>query len=144
MGQVTELCTGKTGTLTTEEMTVVKFYAQDTEVLNSRKSTLRNCHLQESIVDLIIESIVYNNRAHIEINEDSFYIPVGNGTDVSLLKWLQAAEIPVHDFVKQKNDIILAEVPFSTDRKRSIVAVRHPLVEDTVRIYIKGAPELVL
>jgi magnesium-transporting ATPase (P-type) len=36
-----------------------------------------------------------------------------------------------------------AVIPFSTIRKRTITAVRHPEREDTIRIYIKGAPELI-
>lgn len=43
MGQVEEFCTGKTGSLTTEEMSVVKFYAQFCLVLNSRKNTIHEC-----------------------------------------------------------------------------------------------------
>ena len=35
-------------------------------------------------------------------------------------------------------------IPFSAIRKRSIVAMRHPDLEDTVRVYLKGAPELII
>lgn len=31
------------------------------------------------------------------MTENSFYIPVGNGTEVSLIKWLQNADIAVHE-----------------------------------------------
>jgi len=40
--------------------------------------------------------------------------------------------------------MILATVPFSSTQKKSIVAVKHPVLIDTVRIYVKGAPELVI
>jgi P-type Ca2+ transporter type 2C len=43
MGQVTELLTGCTGTLTTGDMTVQKFYMQDVLVLNNRLDTLNHC-----------------------------------------------------------------------------------------------------
>ena len=46
------------------------------------------CELDNSIIDKIIESIVYNSQAHIEMTDNSFYKPVGNGTEVSLIKWL--------------------------------------------------------
>ena len=88
MGQITELCTGKTGTLTTEDMNVVMFYAQDVMVKNSRVDTIRNCVIGPAITALLIESILFNNQCHIEINENSFYAPVGNGTETSLIKWL--------------------------------------------------------
>ena len=46
--------------------------------------------------------------------------------------------------MKDKFGYVLAQVPFNSKLKRSIVAVKHPGLEDTVRIYVKGAPEIVL
>jgi hypothetical protein len=34
------------------------------------------------------------------MNDDAFYEPVGNGTEVGLIKFLQDAEIPVHEVIK--------------------------------------------
>lgn len=146
VGQINDLCLGKTGTMTTEEMTVVSLYAQNMYVLNSRKNTLLNCNLDATIIDKIKESIVYNSQSYIEMDENSFYVPVGNGTEVSLIKWLQAAEIPVHDIMatKEQTGRVCAQVPFNSNLKRSIIAVEHPLLQDTVRIYVKGAPEIVV
>ena len=78
------------------------------------------------------------------MDDKAYYIPVGNGTEVGLLKFLQDAEIPIHDLILKKLGRIEAVIPFSTIRKRSITAVRHPDKEDLVRIYIKGAPELIV
>lgn len=97
VGLITDLCLGKTGTMTTEKMEVVNFYTQNIFVKNSRKNTLLNCELDNQIIDKIVESVVFNSQAHIEMTKNSFYVPVGNGTEVSLIKWLQDAEIPVHD-----------------------------------------------
>ena len=38
----------------------------------------------------------------------------------------------------------MVEVPFNSHLKRSITAIAHPDLQDTVRIYIKGAPEVVI
>lgn len=103
-----------------------------------------NCQLDGHIIDKIKESIVFNSQAHIEMTENSFYIPVGNGTEVSLIKWLQNADIAVHDVLALKEDRVLVEVPFNSYLKRSITAIAHPELQDTVRIYIKGAPEIVI
>ena len=46
--------------------------------------------------------------------------------------------------IKKKLGRIEAVIPFSTIRKRSITAVRHPDQEDLIRIYIKGAPEIIV
>ena len=103
-----------------------------------------NCQLDKEIIEKIKESIIYNSQAHIEMTENSFYIPVGNGTEVSLIKWLQNADVPVHEILASKEGKVLAEVPFNSKLKRSITAVQHPTLQDTVRIYIKGAPETVV
>jgi len=93
---------------------------------------------------MLKESILWNTEAHIEINENSFYQPVGNGTECSLISWLQDAEIDAQKFMLKKEGKVRAQIGFDTKRKRSIIAVQHPGMEDTVRVYIKGAPELVL
>jgi magnesium-transporting ATPase (P-type) len=102
------------------------------------------CELDNAIIDKLIESILFNSQAHIEMTDNSFYVPVGNGTEVSLIKWLQDAEIPVHEHIARKEGKVLAEVPFDSKLKRSIIAVQHPDMTDVVRVYIKGAPEIVL
>lgn len=49
MGQITQINTGLTGTLTTGEMSVVKFFAQDMMITNSRKDTITNSELTKDI-----------------------------------------------------------------------------------------------
>jgi len=112
--------------------------------LNTNDNTLTHCQIMEQIVDLIKESVIFNSQAHIEMTENAFYEPVGNGTEVSMLKWLQKCEIPVHEIMASREGRILCHVPFSSMKKRSLIAVRHPVVEDLVRVYVKGTPEIVL
>ena len=40
------------------------------------------------MIDLIQESILYNCDARIEMDDQAYYVPVGNGTEVGLLKFL--------------------------------------------------------
>ncbi len=77
------------------------------------------------------------------MDDKAYYVPVGNSTEVGLLKFLQDAEIPIHDLIKLKLGRTEAVIPFSTIRKRTITAVRHPERDDCIRIYIKGAPEFI-
>jgi len=118
LGEVNEIICGKTGTLTTEDMEVKHFFSKGMEIINSRKTTLLNCGLADSMMDLIKESIVFNATCHIEMTDDSLYQPVGNGTDVSLFKWLQGADIPVHDIIQMKYDEV-GEVPQLSKRLRN-------------------------
>lgn len=147
VGQITDLILGKTGTMTTEEMEVHSFYAQGDSRLNSRKNTFQNCELDRDIQTKIIQSIVWNSSAYIEMSENSFYVPEGQGTEVSLIKWLQNAEEPVHEYMKEKfSGIVRATVPFSSDLKKSIIAIQLPEQHghETVRVFVKGAPEVVV
>ncbi len=36
------------------------------------------------------------------MNDKAMYIPVGNGTEVGLIMFLQDAEVPVHEIIKRK------------------------------------------
>lgn len=144
MGRVDEIVTGKTGTMTKSEMKVDQFYAQSLLIRNTRKNTLFHCELFDRVIDLIQESILYNCDARIEMSDKAYYEPVGNGTEVGLIKFLQDAEIPVHELIKKKLGRIETIIPFSTIRKKSLVAVRHPDHDDLIRVYIKGAPEVVV
>lgn len=144
MGRIEEIITGKTGTITKGEMKVDQFYAQSIQVRNTRKNTLFNCELFPEVINIIKESILFNNESRIEMNDKAFYEPIGNGTEVGLIKFLQDAEIPVHTEVLRKLGKIEAVIPFSTLSRRSLIAVRHPDNEDIVRVYVKGAPETVV
>lgn len=81
------------------------------------------------------------------MNENAFYEPAGNGTEVSLLKWLQGAEIPVHTMITLKETSALrAHHEFSSEAKMSIIAIEHDghHGQKFVRVYVKGAPETVI
>jgi magnesium-transporting ATPase (P-type) len=126
MGTVEEICTGKTATLTANDMQVRHFYTQSKLIHNDRKNTLLNCELEQNTLELVKESILFNTETRIEMADNALYIPVGNGTEVGLVKFLQDAEVPVHEIIPRKLNKIVAQIPFSSDRKRSVVAMRHP------------------
>lgn len=88
MGTVEEICTGKTATLTKNEMQVRQFYTQGKLVHNARKNTLLNCELEQNTLELVKESILFNTETRIEMADNALYIPVGNGTEVGLVTFL--------------------------------------------------------
>ena len=144
MGEITEIVCGKTGTMTTENMQVISVFAQNINIDMFRKDTIHNCVFDKDTVEILKESILWNTEAHIEINENSFYTPVGNGTECSLIRWLQDAEIDAQKFMLKREGKVRGQVAFDTKSKRSIIAVEHPGMEDIVRVYIKGAPETII
>jgi len=145
LGQVSEVCVRKTGILTTEDMVVDRFYMQSTDHPNSRKDTLLNCTLAQDQTDLLAKSIIFNSTVYIEMTRDSLYEPLGNSTEVSLFKWLQGADIPVHKLIQEKGHQLL-HMPFDPKYARSVTAIKSDFHNspNQVRIYVKGEPESVI
>jgi Ca2+ transporting ATPase len=65
MGRVDEIVTGKTATLTSNEMKVDQFYVQSLLIRNTRKNTLFNCELFANVIEIVQESILFNCEARI-------------------------------------------------------------------------------
>jgi magnesium-transporting ATPase (P-type) len=143
MGGIQEICCGKTGTLTKNEMKVTQFYTENRPIINNRKDTLLKCELGEETLGRITESILYNCDARVEM-DDVIYKPVGNGTEVGLLKLLQDADIPIHILINKKHGNVLMRSPHSSETKRSAVAIKSPDRPGMVSIYVKGAPEMLI
>jgi len=82
-----EICTGKTSTLTEGNMKVKEFYLEGCLIKNTRKDTFLNCDLNPETQTLVMDSIIFNSSAHVELGDKEF-IPTGNPTEVGLLKFL--------------------------------------------------------
>lgn len=143
MGAVEEILVSKTSTITKSDMKVSQFYCESRDVKATRPDTLLNCELSEDAITRIKECILYNCDARIEMDTTT-YVPVGNGTEVGLLKFLQNADIPVHILIQKKLGNIRMICPFSSEKKRSIVALSSPDRPGRVCVYLKGAPEIII
>lgn len=143
MGSVNEVLVGKTNTITAGNMKMSQFLCEDKQIKNTRKNTLLHCELSEQTLELIKESILFNCSARIEMDATT-YVPVGNSTEVGLLKFLQDADMPIHRMIQQKYGRIKNTSPFNSIKKRSATAVEHPTQPGKVVIYLKGAPEVII
>jgi P-type E1-E2 ATPase len=65
MSGIQEICCGKTGTLTNNDMKVVQFFCENRLIINNRKDTLLQCELQQDSLIRIQESILYNCDARV-------------------------------------------------------------------------------
>jgi magnesium-transporting ATPase (P-type) len=54
------------------------------------------------------------------------------------------AGVNVAEEIRKKDDRILEVIPFNSSRKRACCVVRHPSNDHLVRVFLKGAPEIVL
>ena len=142
MGGVDEIVTGKTGTLTLNNMKVAQFHCEGRKIKNTRRDTFLHCDLSYEIIERVKDSILYNTEAKVQMTSTT-YIPVGNGTETCLLRFLQDADIPIHLLTNRKLGRVKAHSPFCSKIKRSAIAILHPDRPDVVSIYLKGAPEVI-
>ena len=133
MGATTIICTDKTGTLTQNRMQVweAQFYG------------LRDkCRLSPDDVEsrIISEAISCNSTAFLDCSDPEKPVALGNPTEGALLLWLRDAGC---DYLEIRDQCeVLAQVPFSTERKYMATAVRSKELGCNV-LYVKGAPEIV-
>lgn len=120
MGQVMEICTGKTATLTKNDMTVNRFYVAEKQIVNTEPNTLTTCKLNEKVLEIVTDCIINNCESRIEMSDDAFYVPQGNGTEIGILKLLTDNEISVHDLLSQKKRVgkVETNIAFGPFRKR--------------------------
>ena len=125
MGCATVICTDKTGTLTENRMTVDEFVAYG------------------SVPDGVLEEgIAVNTTASLDFSNVDSPVSVGNPTEGALLLWLHSRGI---DFQRIREEVsVVAEVPFSTERKYMAMVVESVALHGKRVAYVKGAPEIVL
>ena len=95
---------------------------------------------------MIQEGILYNNTAYVQMG-DTKYVPVGDGTEVGLLKFLQNADIPIHTEINRRFDVnrVIANVPLRTSSAGLFyTACAVDEGDGFINIHIKGAPQAVL
>jgi magnesium-transporting ATPase (P-type) len=92
--------------------------------------------------DLLCQGVLFNCSARIEHNSFGHLEPKGNCTEVGLIKYLMRSGVSVQDLIREKEGKILQTIPFNSRRKRASTVVQLP--NETVRVFLKGAPEIVM
>jgi len=140
MGGANEICTDKTGTLTMNQMTVMKFYSQDKVYDVADVSDLKS---DMSTGQMMTEGVLYNCSARVE-KYDDVVKTMGNSTEQGLLKFLMSKQVDAFNEIRKKDGNIVVGIPFNSKRKRACTAVKHPDDPNLVRVFLKGAPEIVM
>lgn len=120
LGYTREICTGKTATLTKNDMTVNKFFTVD-RLFENRENALVTSGLNDKVIEIIRDCIVYNCDARIEMSVDEAkYSPEGNGTEVAMLRFLQDNKYEAQDLLAKRHRVGEHEctIPFGPVRKR--------------------------
>lgn len=88
LGYIRDICTGKTATLTENKMVVKKFFVGETSYDFGPTSLTTLNSLNETVKDILIDCMIKNCDARVEMSDEGLYEPVGNGTEVAMLKFL--------------------------------------------------------
>lgn len=131
MGNVNNVCTDKTGTLTKGVMEVRQFFIEN-------KNYETDGNINEEANEILVQSISNNITAYAE-KEDGKLKAKGNPTEAALLNFLIDRK---EDYEKSKEEPV-RQLPFSSEYKfmSTIIKLKD---SDKYRLFIKGAPERVL
>jgi len=141
LGSTTVICSDKTGTLTKNEMTVKKIYA-NSKIIDVTGSgydkkgefLFDNKKINPKEIELLLQIGVLNNDASLTDGN-----MIGDPTEGSLIVSAAKAGLVKKDLQKKHKRI--DEIPFSSERK--IMTTLHDFNNERIA-FVKGAPEIVL
>ncbi|KAG0588518.1 hypothetical protein KC19_2G249200 [Ceratodon purpureus] len=139
MGSATTICSDKTGTLTTNKMTVVKACLggemKGEGTLADAKS------LPENLRTLVVDSICLNSNGNVsppKAGEEA--VVTGSPTEAAILTWGLKLGM---DFraIRHQNEVLHVET-FNSEKKRGGVVYKN--IDGEVQVHWKGAAEIIL
>uniref|UniRef100_A0A8C6E0X1 Calcium-transporting ATPase n=1 Tax=Moschus moschiferus TaxID=68415 RepID=A0A8C6E0X1_MOSMO len=143
MGNATAICSDKTGTLTTNRMTVVQAYVGDAHYKEIPEPSSINAKTMELLVHAIAINSAYTTKILPPEKEGALPRQVGNKTECGLLGFVLD--------LKQDYEPVRAQMPeeklykvytFNSVRKSMSTVIKLP--DESFRMYSKGASEIVL
>lgn len=150
LGTTTVICSDKTGTLTQNEMTVVKVYTDGEvyEVVGTGYNPKGEIILNNESVDVkskkglnfLANIAALTNDAKLVQNNEEWGI-IGDPTEGALLTFAEKAGYGIEDTNKSYKRV--EEIPFDSDRKM-MTTFHSEFVKDKVISFTKGAPDIVL
>lgn len=150
LGTTTVICSDKTGTLTQNEMTVVKAYTDGEvyDVVGTGYNPNGEIVLNNESVDvkskkglnLLANIAALTNDAKLIQNNEEWGI-IGDPTEGALLTFAEKAGYGIEDTNAKYARV--EEIPFDSDRKM-MTTFHSEFIKDKVISFTKGAPDIVL
>uniref|UniRef100_A0A672P8A5 Calcium-transporting ATPase n=1 Tax=Sinocyclocheilus grahami TaxID=75366 RepID=A0A672P8A5_SINGR len=143
MGNATAICSDKTGTLTTNRMTVVQIYVEDQHFHDIPRPDQINSKTLELLTSAIAVNCAYTSNIMAADKEGGLPKQVGNKTECALLGLVRD--------LKQDYPAVREQIPeeklykvytFNSVRKSMSTVIQMP--DGSFRLYSKGASEILL
>ncbi|MEW5895878.1 MAG: HAD-IC family P-type ATPase [Candidatus Omnitrophota bacterium] len=142
LGSTTVICTDKTGTITLNQMSVRKVWA-DGKIINieqqSERDPVGQSEISRTLKMFLLIGILNNNARLVE--KEGLWKVEGNPSEGALL--MAARKFGLNIDEVKKNYPRVAEAPFSSERKFMATLHHMPEKQKTI-ILVKGAPDLLL
>jgi P-type Ca2+ transporter type 2C len=150
LGAATVICSDKTGTLTRNEMTVRAIFTAGTLVevggsgyipegdFSIDGSPLTEASPARDAVAQILRAVALANDAALAHSEDRWKVQ-GDPTEGALIVAARKFGIDESDLARLPR---IAEIPFTSERKRHTTVHLDPDTPGVLRVFAKGAPEL--
>ncbi len=149
LGSTTVICSDKTGTLTKNEMTVVKISSNGRiiNVTGAGYTPIGEFHINDENIlpkddndlELLLRIGTLNNDAHLQEDGES-WICFGDPTEGAFVVAAEKAGMPQIELKETYPRV--SEIPFDSTRKRMTTVHRTP--KGKLVAYVKGAPEIIL
>ncbi|XP_063063782.1 plasma membrane calcium-transporting ATPase 3b [Engraulis encrasicolus] len=143
MGNATAICSDKTGTLTTNRMTVVQCFVGDEHHRQVPEPSLVNANTLETLTNAIAINSAYTSKIMPPDVEGGLAKQVGNKTECGLLGFvldLKRDYAPVRDQIPEEK--LYKVYTFNSVRKSMSTVIQLP--DRSFRLYSKGASEILL
>ncbi|RUS89017.1 hypothetical protein EGW08_003264, partial [Elysia chlorotica] len=145
MGNATAICSDKTGTLTTNRMTVVQSYIGMERNMKTPAFSSINAKLGELLLQSIAINSGYTSKIEAPEHEGELPKQLGNKTECALLGFVKAMGEKYETIrEKYKEDSFVKVYTFNSDRKSMGTVVNVLDRPGTVRLFCKGASEVVV
>ena len=139
MGSATTICSDKTGTLTTNKMTVIKAWLGG-EMREDDSVVLRNS-MPLTLLQRLSQSVCLNSNGTVSPPKaDAEPVVTGSPTEAAVLSWGIKLGMNFKQ-LRHENEILHVET-FNSEKKRA--GVVYKTVEGDVELHWKGAAEIIL